>query len=165
MRSKMLGLAIALSTFGLGVAATTLWIAHSAPQQEIVMRRTVFVPSGSPIPTEGFARRDSQITSSISGTRIVDGLIVGSVPNGGALSAPKPIYPPLAREAGVSGTVIVAAKIDKSGNVVSAKAVSGPQPLRQAATDAVMKWSFLPTLVSGKAIKVMRTVTFNFLCQ
>jgi TonB family protein len=167
MRSKMLGLAIALSTFGLGVAATTAWIAYNTPPtpKEIVMTRTVIMPSGVTIPPEGFMDDDSQITSSISGTRIFDGL--AALHTGEALYTPKPIYPPLAREAGVSGTVAVTVTIDKSGNVFSAKAVSGPRVLQQAATDAVAQWKFMPTVKpsSGQVTEVRRTITFNFLCQ
>ncbi|MDT7541933.1 MAG: periplasmic protein TonB [Acidobacteriota bacterium] len=169
MRSKMLGLAIALSTFGLGVAATTVWIAYHTPPapQEIVMTRTVFVPSGLTIPAEGSAQDDSRITSSVSGTRIWDGSLVANLVNGEANFAPKPVYPPLALEAGVSGTVVVAVTIDKAGNVVSAKAVSGPQLLRAAATGAAMEWKFDPKFSppSLQPVEVRRTITFNFLCQ
>jgi TonB family protein len=169
MRSKMLGLAIALSTFGLGVAATTAWIAYRTPlaPQETVTMRTVYVPSGLTIPAEGSAQDDSRITSSVSGTRIFDGGIVASIPNGMAMYAPKPVYPLSAIEERVSGTVAVVVAIDKSGNVGSAKAISGPQLLRQAAIDAATQWKFNPTVkqASGQAVEVTRTITFNFLCQ
>lgn len=39
MRSRMLGLAIALSTFGLGVTATTVWIAHHTPARANLERK------------------------------------------------------------------------------------------------------------------------------
>ena len=57
--------------------------------------------------------------------------ISGGVLNGKAISLPKPAYPPIARAAHASGTVVVQVLIDENGNVISARAVSG-HPLLQA---------------------------------
>jgi len=57
--------------------------------------------------------------------------ISGGVLNGKAISLPKPAYPPIARQAHASGTVVVQVTIDENGNVISARAVSG-HPLLQA---------------------------------
>src|SRR6185436_5008901 len=51
--------------------------------------------------------------------------ISGGVLNGKAISLPKPAYPPIARQAHASGTVVVQVTIDENGNVISAAAVSG----------------------------------------
>src|SRR5678816_1571975 len=51
--------------------------------------------------------------------------ISGGVLNGKAISLPKPAYPPIARAAHASGTVVVQVTIDENGNVISARAVSG----------------------------------------
>jgi hypothetical protein len=48
-----------------------------------------------------------------------------------------PIYPPLAKAAHVSGTVIVMTQFALSGNVINAQILSGPNLLRQAAIDSV----------------------------
>lgn len=169
MRSKMLGLAIALSTFGLGVAATTLWIAqHTSPlTQELVMTRTVFVPSGSPIPDEVFAPCNAKNISASNQTRVdpITTVIRGGVLNGKAINKPAPLYPPIARAAQSSGTVVVQVTVNECGNVVSAKAISGPPLLQQSAVEAAYKWSFSPTLLSGQPVSVMGTITFNFLLQ
>jgi hypothetical protein len=55
----------------------------------------------------------------------------GGVLNNKAISLPKPAYPPIAKRAKASGTVVVQVLVDEKGNVVSARAVSG-HPLLQA---------------------------------
>ena len=51
--------------------------------------------------------------------------ITGGVLNGKAIRLPRPGYPPIARSAHASGTVVVQVTIDESGAVISAHAVSG----------------------------------------
>jgi TonB family protein len=60
----------------------------------------------------------------------------GGVLNGMAVSLPRPIYPPIAKQIGVGGQVRVQVSVDSSGNVVSARAVSGHPMLRSAAETA-----------------------------
>lgn len=60
----------------------------------------------------------------------------GGVLNGMAVSLPRPVYPPMARQIGVGGQVRVMVSVDGSGNVVSARAVSGHPMLRSAAENA-----------------------------
>ena len=71
----------------------------------------------------------------------------GGVLNGKAVVKPSPVGPPGARE--VTGTVTVQILADEEGKVVEAKAVSGPEPLRQAAVDAALKARLSPTRLSG----------------
>jgi protein TonB len=70
--------------------------------------------------------------------------------------------PPLARAARISGSVVVEVMIDEVGNVISARALSGHPLLKDAAVDAARQWQFAPTLLSGAAVKVIGTLTFNF---
>jgi protein TonB len=74
----------------------------------------------------------------------------------------QPVYPRIARSAGVSGTVVVTATIDAQGRIVGAKAISGPPMLRQAAAEAVMEARYRPFLLNGKAIEVETTFSINF---
>jgi len=60
----------------------------------------------------------------------------GSVLNGMAVSLPRPVYPPMAKQIGASGQVRVQVSVDGSGNVVSARAISGHPLLRSAAESA-----------------------------
>lgn len=71
-------------------------------------------------------------------------------------------YPPLARAARISGSVVVEVTVDEAGAVTSARAISGHPLLKDAAVDAARQWLFSPTTLSGVAVKVIGTLTFNF---
>jgi protein TonB len=84
---------------------------------------------------------------------VTDGLLIHRV---------EPIYPPVAQQAHIQGTVVLAAVIDKGGNVQSLQVVSGPPLLVRAAIDAVKQWRYQPLLVNGQPIEVETIVTVNF---
>lgn len=88
--------------------------------------------------------------------------ISGGVLNGKAISLPKPPYPPLARAAKASGTVVVQVLVDENGNVVSAHAVSGHPLLRAASVAAARGAKFSPTKLSGQPVKVSGVIHYNF---
>ena len=69
---------------------------------------------------------------------------------GNVLYSPVPAYPAAASAAGVEGTVKVEAEVDRDGNVASARVISGPPLLRDAAMDAVQRWRYRPWLAAGK---------------
>jgi len=73
-----------------------------------------------------------------------------------------PIYPPLARQARIQGTVILRIVIDKSGNVFSVQLVSGHPMLSPAAMEAVRQWKYEPYLVNGEPVEVETNVQVNF---
>ena len=75
-------------------------------------------------------------------------------------TAPK--YPPIAKSARVSGTVVIQATISKAGLVENPRVVSGPTMLRQAAVDAVKTWRFRPYLLDGQPVEVETTVNVVF---
>lgn len=87
---------------------------------------------------------------------------------GGRIMAPnkikdvKPIYPPMAQAARVSGTVTIEATIGADGKVVDAKVVRSIPLLDQAALDAVRQWEYLPTMLNGSPVPIRITVTVNF---
>jgi protein TonB len=66
----------------------------------------------------------------------------------------QPIYPPLARQTRISGTVKLHAIIGKSGNVEQLQVVSGHPLLVQSALDAVRQWRYQPTLLNGDPVEV-----------
>lgn len=88
--------------------------------------------------------------------------ISAGVLNGKAISLPKPPYPPVAKAAKASGTVIVQVTVDEKGNVTSAHAVSGHPLLRASAQAAAYNAKFSPTLLSGKPVKVTGVISYNF---
>jgi protein TonB len=79
---------------------------------------------------------------------------------GGAVQAAKlvnrvqPLYPPLARQTRISGTVKLHAIIGKSGAVEQLQVVSGHPLLVQSALDAVKQWRYQPTLLNGEPVEV-----------
>jgi protein TonB len=73
-----------------------------------------------------------------------------------------PIYPPIAKTARVSGTVVIQATISRNGTIENPHVVSGPAMLRQAALDAVKTWRFRPYMLSGEPVEVETTVNLNF---
>ena len=91
--------------------------------------------------------------------------ISGGVLNGKAISLPKPPYPPIARAAHASGTVVVQVLIDENGNVVSARAVSGHPLLQAVAVGAARQARFSPTKLSGQPVKVTGVIQYNFVAQ
>jgi protein TonB len=73
-----------------------------------------------------------------------------------------PIYPPIAKAARVSGTVVLQAKISKSGQIEDLHVVTGPAMLQQAAIDAVKTWRYRPYLLNNDPVEVETTVNVIF---
>jgi TonB family protein len=73
-----------------------------------------------------------------------------------------PVYPSFERQRATEGLVTVEVALDEEGKVVSAKAISGPRGLRQAAEDAVRKSKFNPVKIGDKAVKATGFINFNF---
>lgn len=82
-----------------------------------------------------------------------------------AISKPEPIYPPLAKAAGVEGTVTVEILIDETGHVLTAHATNGHPLLKQEAERAALRTRFSPTLLSNQAVKAKGVITFNFILR
>jgi len=87
---------------------------------------------------------------------------------GGVVQAAKivhqvmPVYPPLARQARISGTVRLEAVIAFNGVVQSLRVASGHPLLTQAAVDAVRQWVYRPTLLNGEPVEVLTQIEVNF---
>ena len=95
----------------------------------------------------------------------------GTVRVGGGIRPPTkvthvaPAYPEAAKDAGVTGVVILEARIEADGRILHARVLRSIPPLDQAALDAVTQWEFTPTLVNGVPTPVMMTVTIQFSLQ
>jgi protein TonB len=76
-----------------------------------------------------------------------------------------PAYPAIARSAHVQGTVILEAVLDASGRVDDVRVLRSIPLLDQAAIDAVRQWRYTPTLLNGRAIPIVLTVTVSFTLQ
>ena len=78
------------------------------------------------------------------------------------LSPIRPAYPAIAKIAGVQGTVVIEATISKAGRVETLHVVSGPEMLRNAATDAVRDARYAPYQLNGEPVEVQTTITVVF---
>jgi protein TonB len=82
-----------------------------------------------------------------------------------ALRQVLPVYPPIAKAAGIQGTVVLSAMISKSGTIENLRVVSGSPMLQQAALDAVKQWVYRPYLLNGDPVEVETTVNVVFSLQ
>ncbi len=74
----------------------------------------------------------------------------------------EPVYPELALKARVQGRVILVINMDEQGNVTETKVKHGHPLLDDAAVAAVKQWKYSPTLLNGKPVPVIATVTVDF---
>jgi len=89
-------------------------------------------------------------------------IISGGVTEGLLLHRTPPAYPIIAKTAGVSGTVTLAATISKTGAIENLRVVSGNPMLRQAALDAVQNWRYRPYLLDDQPVEVETTINVVF---
>jgi protein TonB len=75
-----------------------------------------------------------------------------------------PVYPPDAREEGVSGVVILEVVVGTDGRVrEDVETLRSPDDrLTRAATEAVRQWEYEVTQLNGEPVAVRFTVTINF---
>ena len=78
------------------------------------------------------------------------------------ISSSRPVYPSQARQSNIEGDVLIAAEIDATGRVISAKATAGSVFLRQAAIDAVWNWKYEPATIDGKPTSSQVSLRIQF---
>ncbi|HEV8383594.1 MAG TPA: energy transducer TonB [Candidatus Acidoferrales bacterium] len=86
----------------------------------------------------------------------------GNVQQAKLINMVRPVYPALARQARVSGTVRLHAIIAKDGTVSQLEVLQGHPLLVQAAQDAVRQWRYQPTLLNGEPVEVDTTIDVVF---
>lgn len=99
----------------------------------------------------------SSSPSTVRPVRISSGVMAGL-----RISGDNPIYPAVAKEQGISGSVVLHAIISEDGHVQSLAVVSGNSVLAGAALDAVKTWVYRPFLLNGERKAVDTTITVNF---
>jgi TonB family protein len=73
-----------------------------------------------------------------------------------------PIYPELARESRVQGTVVVQALVGKDGRVKDTRVAESVSLLDDAALDCVKQWVFKPALARGAPVAVWVAIPVRF---
>jgi TonB family protein len=73
----------------------------------------------------------------------------------------EPPVPPLAKAAGIGGTVVVDVVIGATGKVTSVTLISGHPMLAPAFIEAVRKWEYAPFVEDGRATSVITRVEWK----
>jgi len=88
--------------------------------------------------------------------------IGGNVQQAKLVSQARPAYPPLAKQARISGVVHLQAVIAKDGTVMDLKVIGGHPLLIPAALEAVKTWVYQTTLLNGEPVEVSTQIDVNF---
>lgn len=74
-----------------------------------------------------------------------------------------PVYPQLARKAGIEGVVYVQVSIDTTGAVTDTKILKSENDvLNEAALQAARQWTFTPAMKDWKKLAIVLTIPFRF---
>jgi TonB family protein len=73
-----------------------------------------------------------------------------------------PVYPQSARDAKITGVVLLEASIGADGRVIDARVVRSIPELDAAALDAVKQWEFTPTAINGVPTPVTIATAIQF---
>ena len=89
--------------------------------------------------------------------------VEGNVQNQKIVNHVDPVYPAMAQQANITGTVALDVVIGKDGSVRDVRIIGGPAPLVESAINAVRQWKFEPTLLNGVPVEVstVENVTFG----
>ncbi|HEY2963377.1 MAG TPA: energy transducer TonB [Pyrinomonadaceae bacterium] len=112
-------------------------------------------PSETPAPTS--TPQTTTTTSSGAEPQLIS---TGSL-SGRETKRVTPAYPPTAKNHNVTGTVRVFAIVDENGKVWVTNS-EGPTLLRQAAEEAAKGWTFPPSTVGGKPVRLAGYLDFEF---
>jgi protein TonB len=86
----------------------------------------------------------------------------GNVQQAMLIRQPKPVYPPLAKQARIQGVVRLNAIIGKDGSIQNLTVASGHPLLVPSALEAVKQWVYKPTLLNGEPVEVITQIDVNF---
>jgi TonB family protein len=73
-----------------------------------------------------------------------------------------PVYPPMARNNYIQGTVLMRAEISKAGDVVDLEVLDGPIELAVSAVNAVRLWKYKPYRLNGEPVQVITEIRVNY---
>lgn len=74
-----------------------------------------------------------------------------------------PVYPPLAKQTHVSGTVHLLGVVGKDGTIQQLQVIDGHPLLRGAALEAVRQWLYRPTYLNGEPVEVIAPIEVRFI--
>jgi TonB family protein len=112
------------------------------------------VPTGAPPPPPPYAAGQPTTPQRIR--------VGGTVQQAKLIRQAKPVYPPLARQAGISGHVLLSVILGKDGTIQNLTVAGGHPLLVPAAVEAVKQWVYQPTLLNGEPVEVVTQIDVNF---
>jgi protein TonB len=74
----------------------------------------------------------------------------------------RPDYPSLAKDAGISGTVLLHVLVGQEGRVEEVRVLDSIPVVDQAAVEAARQWTFRPARVSGRPVRVWVALPIRF---
>lgn len=89
-------------------------------------------------------------------------LVGGNIRRPDRIRMVKPLYPAIAKNAGVEATIVLNVIIDKTGNVAEVQILRGHPLLQDAAIKAVKQWKYQPAIMNGSPVSVIFPVTVEF---
>ena len=127
---------------------------QSAPFEDIMKSLTASpaVPLSTPPPSGSALRGQTPQRIRVDGN-VQAANLIGKV---------EPLYPSLAVQGGIEGTVRFTVIVDAEGHVANIQLVSGHPLLVAAAHDAVRQWVYKPTLLNGQPVAVVTEVDVRF---
>ena len=128
-----------------GTSGTQEKIAHAPAGPEITFDQSALSVTA---PFEGGPRQDTGQSSQLTPGKLI--------------SRVEPSYPPSARDRGIGGSVVLTAVVSRTGAVENVKVVRGPEPLAEAATQAVRQWVYEPYRRNGEPVAVETTIVVKF---
>lgn len=87
---------------------------------------------------------------------------VSHIMEGNLIHRVQPVYPPLARQARIQGTVVLRAIISRDGRIENLQVLSGHPMLVPAAIEAVRQWRYQPYILNDQPVEVETQITVNF---
>jgi protein TonB len=79
---------------------------------------------------------------------------VSRVMEGNLIYRVQPQYPPLARQAGIQGIVVLRAMISREGKIENLQVITGHPLLVKSAMDAVLQWRYRPYYLNNEPVEV-----------
>jgi TonB family protein len=138
----------------------------TAPRSMTPARPAEPVPPAFALPTKPELAPQLPVISSQSATPAPP--ISAPARQSGNFDAPQlitrkdPVYPPVAKGAGISGPVELQFTVTAEGNVRDVSVVKGNPLLVRAAVEALQAWHYQPARLNGIAIEAQSTTVFNF---
>jgi periplasmic protein TonB len=74
----------------------------------------------------------------------------------------RPAYPPLARQAKITGKVFVSVLVGREGKVEAIGQLKGPEVFYEVVRAAARQWEFAPAIQNDRPVKTWVSIPFNF---